>query len=391
MSRNAMKIGRYTLEHKSENIREVTKARVEDSETIATPSRSSSNLTDMEQPAPQPSSPISIEDIIIKSFSFALSPDNLYDDDLQISDTEESCVNNFMIQGTDLAGTDTSGLESKPGPSLKEMEQIVKILTKANKETSEELAISQEEIQRVHTSVLENYQLKSQVFGLMKPISIQEYLEFYKSTGIDVDGRGEELITAILHFQKKIVESVKFAKTIPGFRQLCPDDQASLLKASRVDIDIICTYKYMYHCHNVERQVIITPWGGKYHIDELEKVFPRDLVLGRNKAVRSLYELGLSEHEEAVVKAFVVMSPDRCELREPEKVQESQDKLLSCLRHLFNIRPGGTGTRLYKLFDILTYFRSLFERETEFVKTVKVHAPDYLYDDKFALIREFVL
>lgn len=48
--------------------------------------------------------------------------------------------------------------------------------------------------------------------------------------GIDLDGRIEEVEKFMKFFQKKIALMVSFGKSIPGFRHLCLDDQASLVK-----------------------------------------------------------------------------------------------------------------------------------------------------------------
>lgn len=49
-------------------------------------------------------------------------------------------------------------------------------------------------------------------------------------SGIDVDERLSHIVPAVEHFHSKILEYVKFSKIIPGFKQLCLDDQADLIK-----------------------------------------------------------------------------------------------------------------------------------------------------------------
>jgi hypothetical protein len=72
-----------------------------------------------------------------------------------------------------------------------------------------------------------------QVFGNMSNISKEEYLEFYKQTGIDIDNRQEILIEALKYMEESIGKLVKFAKAIPGFSELDIDDQVNLVKGNK--------------------------------------------------------------------------------------------------------------------------------------------------------------
>jgi len=47
---------------------------------------------------------------------------------------------------------------------------------------------------------------------------------------MDIDGRNEQMEAALTFFQKRIAFLVAFAKSVPGFKDLNLDDQASLVK-----------------------------------------------------------------------------------------------------------------------------------------------------------------
>lgn len=64
----------------------------------------------------------------------------------------------------------------------------------------------------------------------MRRLTKDEFTEFYNATGIDIDGRIQQLDTAFKYFEEKITKIVAFAKAIPGFKKLGLDDQANLIK-----------------------------------------------------------------------------------------------------------------------------------------------------------------
>ena len=73
------------------------------------------------------------------------------------------------------------------------------------------------------------------MFGPLNLISKDEYSHVYHLTGIDVDGRKERIQEEIPHVEMAIKRFISFAKTIPGFNQLCVDDQISLIKGWQIE------------------------------------------------------------------------------------------------------------------------------------------------------------
>ena len=80
--------------------------------------------------------------------------------------------------------------------------------------------------------IQEQYQLKRELFGPMRPISKEEYFGLYNSTGIEIDSRKEFVQEAVSYFADSISKLVDFAKCIPGFRELPLQDQANLIKGN---------------------------------------------------------------------------------------------------------------------------------------------------------------
>ena len=77
----------------------------------------------------------------------------------------------------------------------------------------------------------EQKSLNQQLFGLLKPVTSDEYMRIYQSTGIDIDGRRDLLQSGFLPYIETCIKKyVTFLKSIPGFVQLPIGDQTSLVK-----------------------------------------------------------------------------------------------------------------------------------------------------------------
>ena len=80
--------------------------------------------------------------------------------------------------------------------------------------------------------VQEQREIQREMFGPLKPISKDEYMKIYQSTGIDIDGRREMIKHMIPCIEKAIKRFICFAKSLPGFRELPINDQISLIKGT---------------------------------------------------------------------------------------------------------------------------------------------------------------
>lgn len=81
------------------------------------------------------------------------------------------------------------------------------------------------------------YKQKSEMFGNMKTLDREEYLHFFKSTGIDIDGRQKLLSICIENFEELVKKFVSFSKAIPGFESLTVQDQVNLIKCESSNPD----------------------------------------------------------------------------------------------------------------------------------------------------------
>jgi hypothetical protein len=82
--------------------------------------------------------------------------------------------------------------------------------------------------------VQEQRELQQQIFGPLRPITEEEYMRIYRSTGIDVDGRRDLLQSGFLNYIEECIKRyVTFVKAIPGFNRLPMNDQTSLVKGEK--------------------------------------------------------------------------------------------------------------------------------------------------------------
>ena len=64
----------------------------------------------------------------------------------------------------------------------------------------------------------------------LNPISHDEYMQIYKSTGIDIGRRRAMIEEMIPVINESIHRFASFVKELPGFKNLPMDDQVALIK-----------------------------------------------------------------------------------------------------------------------------------------------------------------
>ena len=69
------------------------------------------------------------------------------------------------------------------------------------------------------------------MFGSMKPVTTEEHLKIYQSTGIDIDGRLDNILQAMPLIEKGTRCSIAFIKALPGFKSLPMEDKISIIKS----------------------------------------------------------------------------------------------------------------------------------------------------------------
>ncbi len=73
--------------------------------------------------------------------------------------------------------------------------------------------------------------VKESVFGDLKPFPNDMYKELYKTMGVDIDNRREDIRKCLSFSDQPITQLVGFAKAIPGFKEFNMEDQMTLIRS----------------------------------------------------------------------------------------------------------------------------------------------------------------
>ncbi|KAI2655517.1 Nuclear receptor ROR-alpha B [Labeo rohita] len=147
---------------------------------------------------------------------------------------------------------------------------------------------------------------------------------------------------------------VEFAKRIPGFRQLCQNDQIALLKSGSMEVVLV----RMSRMFNTENNTVF--FDGKFAGTELFKSLAcGDLIAAVFDFAHNLCALRLTEQQMAVFTALVLLNADRPCLEDRERVQRK----LRWFRQLYPLT-------VHSLFPPL--YKELFGSDTD-IQTLTTH------------------
>ncbi|CAL4086726.1 unnamed protein product [Meganyctiphanes norvegica] len=134
-------------------------------------------------------------------------------------------------------------------------------------------------------------------------------------------------------FSPAIRGVVEFAKRLPGFQQLCQEDQVTLLKAGVFEV-LLARLAGMFDsrtntmlCLNgqlLRREALQTSPNARFLMDSMFDFAER------------VNHLDLADSELAIFCAIVILAPDRPGLRNPGLVENVQRRLVSCLQAVAN-------------------------------------------------------
>ncbi|CAL1547150.1 unnamed protein product [Lymnaea stagnalis] len=179
--------------------------------------------------------------------------------------------------------------------------------------------------------------MREHVIGQLPELSDEQYLDMYKSTGIDMDGRVNNMKVNIGYFESFLRSLIKFAKSLPGFKALPLDDQTQLLKASYADFWFLGTYRG----YNSDLNSVIMPNGHCFHRNDLYKTFDRKWVDSSFQLAEVFQRRPIDPHQLVIVKSLLLTLTDRCTVLNPRAVEDIQDLLLACLRRQLSVTSAG--------------------------------------------------
>ncbi len=75
---------------------------------------------------------------------------------------------------------------------------------------------------------------KQKMFGKMDLVPVEQFMEIYHKTGIDVDGRIKTIISLYSIFETCCQRYIQYAQELPGFQALSKEDQVTILKSKDI-------------------------------------------------------------------------------------------------------------------------------------------------------------
>jgi nuclear receptor subfamily 1 group F protein 4 len=181
---------------------------------------------------------------------------------------------------------------------------------------------------------------------------------------------------------------IEFAKGLPGFMNLCQEDQIALLKSGSFEVAVLRISRCYDPSHNIvlfgTDFVPIDAFQMTSDVDSEEFQFITKIF----EFVKSLIDLGLTESELALFCAAALMSPDRLGIRDHREIRTYNDHILSALKMELQ-RPHHIGSRhpaIYaeqtfrELLRKLPILRSLSSKHIELLTKFKRGAPSDIID-----------
>ncbi|XP_030639631.1 nuclear receptor ROR-alpha A [Chanos chanos] len=145
---------------------------------------------------------------------------------------------------------------------------------------------------------------------------------------------------------------VEFAKRIPGFRQLCQNDQIALLKSGSMEVVLV----RMSRIFNTENSTVF--FDGKFAGTEVFKsLICADLIAAVFDFAHSMCALRLSEQQVALFSALVLINADRPCLEERGRVQRVRKDVELALSHI--LHRDNQQSLQSKLYEKMADLRSL--------------------------------
>ncbi|KAL4646688.1 nuclear receptor ROR-beta-like isoform X2 [Arapaima gigas] len=184
---------------------------------------------------------------------------------------------------------------------------------------------------------------------------------------------------------------VEFAKRIPGFRQLCQNDQIVLLKNGSMEVVLV----RMSRAFNTENNTVF--FDGKFAGTELFKSLGCiDLITAVFDFAHSLCALRLTEQQAALFSALVLINSDRPCLEERGRVERARKEVELALSHTLH-RDNQDGL-IHKLYQKVSVLKSLCNLHIEKLRWFRQQNPltvhslfPPLYKELFASDSDFPL
>ncbi|XP_025102532.1 retinoic acid receptor RXR-like isoform X3 [Pomacea canaliculata] len=249
-----------------------------------------------------------------------------------------------------------SGLDGPPLTDL-DVDVVVAGLLEANSHVPTNADVAPDVIERKSRETYENSLMRKDPSGL----SAEEYDDIYRTTGLDVDGRRGLIEHMARCMERFIVGHVRFAKGVPGFKDLPVGDQASLLKAALSELWFLAGYKGFRK-----------KYGTFYSLSGVVHTYTQNIYMSGKEAsdcmltlAESFQKWDITKEELVVLKAICLTFTDRCELEESRKVEEIQMAMLKCFHMLLSRRHHNANMAVAQALGKIVTLRDMTEMERQ--------------------------
>ncbi|CAL1545954.1 unnamed protein product [Lymnaea stagnalis] len=234
-------------------------------------------------------------------------------------------------------------------------ELIDRLVTSHKKTVVDSNSLSDEFIQEKTRECKERCQLQTEIFGHMGSIDVDEHEHIYLSTGIDVDGRIDDLSYCTKRMDSDIRQMITFMKTIPGFMDLGLQDQTELVKACIFELFLLGYYRG----YNKEEFIAVEE-NRSYCIHQLTTFYSKELIDKLFRLTHQLQEMNLTFEMIVVLQSACIFFPDRANLMRHDFIETTHLKIMQCLLLLLRRHfPENHGKVYAKVISFLTSVRSI--------------------------------
>ncbi|XP_021376120.1 nuclear receptor ROR-beta-like [Mizuhopecten yessoensis] len=176
----------------------------------------------------------------------------------------------------------------------------------------------------------------------------------------------------------EITQAVKFCKRIPGFGEICQDDQILLIKQGSFEI-LACR---MCNLVDIDTQEMFDP--------DMKMKCPRKVIQSMPMGsfmdeffivAGELNPLKLTDVETALFSTVLIICPHRLNLKNAKAIDKLQILLLQCLYQLMLRSHGDNVDEMFvKTISLVPFFRKLNNKHSEVLNSMKLHGMEQQKD-----------
>ncbi|XP_055900574.1 nuclear receptor subfamily 1 group D member 2-like [Biomphalaria glabrata] len=240
--------------------------------------------------------------------------------------------------------------------SQSELDEFVKVLVSSHKELVKDLnLVPDEELEKRTKECKEKCQLQTEIFGHLGKIDIDEHEHIYNTTGIDVDGRMDDIIYCSSKMDSDIRDLIAFMKRIPGFKELSVPDQTELVKG--------CVYEIFflgYYRGYSSKDYIAVESNRSYCYHQMTYFHSKELIDKIFRLTNQIQQLKLNFESVVLLKVVCIFFPDRVNISRYDHIERIHHKVIQALLMLLKKQHSGKYLKVFaKIISILTSLRSL--------------------------------